>query len=120
MKIAFATRDLQHVDAHFGRAPYLLVYDVTADGPRLQRTVAFDPDDTGRGVDEIAPRVAAIRGAAVVYVAAIGPSHAARLASSGIQPATAAGRRIEDLLERLGRLVVAARMAGASGCAEGA
>jgi nitrogen fixation protein NifX len=121
MKIAFATRDLEHVDAHFGTAPYLVVYEVTARGWQRQRTLSFELlDDARRGVDEMAPRLAAILGAAVVYVAAIGPSHAARLAASGIRPATAAGKRIEDLLGFLARLVGVSSPSSALECTEGA
>ncbi len=44
MKVAFATRDLAHVDAHFGWTPNLVVYDVTPEGAR---PVAQHPFDAG-------------------------------------------------------------------------
>ena len=35
MKIAFATQDLEHVDAHFGWAKSIVVYDITPQGYQL-------------------------------------------------------------------------------------
>lgn len=98
MKVAFATRDGQHVTEQFRRAPRLVVYEVTAAGARLDRTVSF-PTTAGARTDE---RIRAIAGATLVYVSAIGPSTAARLASSGIRAATAgATTRIHELLVAL-------------------
>lgn len=84
MMIAFATSDLTFVDEQFRRASHLAVYEITASGHRLDRICAFPQD---RSVKTQA-RMDAIRGAAIVYVSAIGPSSAARLAAHGIRPAT--------------------------------
>ena len=106
MKVAFATQDLAHVDAHFGWTPHLVVYEVTPEGFRLEQTHAFAPAEEDGVEDKLAPRIAAITGCALVCVAAIGPSAAARLAQHRIRPATAAGEtRIEALLARLCHLL---------------
>ena len=98
MKVAFATADREHVNEQFRRASQLVVYEATADGWRLDRTCAFPPDRAIK-TDE---RMRAIAGASIVFVTAIGPSSAARLAQRGIRAATApAGTRIDDLLLRL-------------------
>lgn len=102
MKVAFATRDGEHVNEQLRRAPKLVVYEVSAAGWRLDRTFAFDPEGRHR-TDE---RIHAIADSAVVYVSAIGPSAAARLAARGIRAATApGGARIQDLLAELQRLL---------------
>jgi nitrogen fixation protein NifX len=41
MKIAFATEDLKHLDAHFGWAKHIKVYDVTPDDIHFVTTYDF-------------------------------------------------------------------------------
>jgi nitrogen fixation protein NifX len=77
----------------------VVVYDVSAQGIRFERACSFE---------EVAARsearIQALAGTAIVYVAAIGPSGAARLAARGIQAGTARrGTPIEDLLRKLER-----------------
>jgi nitrogen fixation protein NifX len=83
MKIAFATSDCRVIDEQFRRATYLVVYEITPDGQSLDRICAFPQDCTVRTEE----RIRAIAGASIVYVTAIGPSSAARLAARGIRPA---------------------------------
>jgi nitrogen fixation protein NifX len=100
MKVAFATRDGAHVNEQLRRSPQLVVYDVTASRQERTSVFAFDAQDR---TDE---RIRAIAGSAIVFVTAIGPSAAARLASHGIRAATApAGTRILDLLSELRRML---------------
>ncbi len=97
-RVAFATADCEHVDAEFRRAPHLVVFEWTPAGFDVDRVYAFRPG--GRASTE--DRIRTILGVDVVYVAAIGPSQAARLAGHGIQPATAPARsRIRAVLEVL-------------------
>ena len=77
MKIAFATSDGVHVDQQLRRASRLDVYEVGPRGLRLDRTFTFPPDRSVK-TDE---RLEAIRGAAIVFGTAFGPSSAARVAS---------------------------------------
>lgn len=102
MKIAFATRDHEHVDDQFRSAPHLDVYEVTGAGAQLDRACEFPPERRV-GTDE---RMRAIAGSAVVFVSAIGPSLAARLAAHGFRVATApAGTRIAELLGEVQRAI---------------
>jgi nitrogen fixation protein NifX len=99
LRVAFATADREHVNEQFRRASHLVVYEVSPTGWRHERTCVFPPERALR-TDE---RIGAIAGAAIVFVTAIGPSSAARLAQRGIRAATAPeGTRISDLLVRLG------------------
>jgi nitrogen fixation protein NifX len=84
MKIAFATSDCLVVDEQFRRASHLVVYEITGSGHRLDGIRAFPADRSVKTQE----RIDAIQGASLVYVVAIGPSSAARLAAHGIRPAT--------------------------------
>jgi nitrogen fixation protein NifX len=87
MKIAFATQDKQHVDAHFGWAKSIVTYNVTPDGYNFVESFEFggkleeDGDE-----DKLAPKLNAIKDCAILYVAAIGGSGAARVVALKIHP----------------------------------
>ncbi len=99
MKIAFATTDGEHVQGELRRTPLVVVYDVGPSGIQLDRASAFR-EGAARSED----RIRALAGTGMVYVAAMGPSTAARLAARGIRPATAPeGTPIRDLLATLAR-----------------
>ncbi len=102
MKVAFATRDLAHLDAHFGWTPNLLVYEVTPDGARPVAQHRFDLAAEDGNEDKLQPRIDAIADCAILYVAAIGGSAAARAVNRGIHPVKAReGEPIGGLLEKL-------------------
>jgi nitrogen fixation protein NifX len=87
MKVAFSTQDLQRVDAHFGWAKNIAVYDVRPDGYGFVQTFTFQGDLQEDGnEDKLAPKIAAIHDCAILYVAAIGGSAAARVVASKIHP----------------------------------
>lgn len=87
MKIAFATQDQQRVDAHFGWAKHLAVYEIDANGHRFVQTFPFGEDLAEDGnEDKLAPKLEAIKDCAIVYVAAIGGSAAARVVATKIHP----------------------------------
>ena len=103
MKIAFATQDQQRVDAHFGWAKHLAVYDVTAIGYTFVQDFPFGEDLAEDGnEDKLAPKLDAIRDCAIVYVAAIGGSAAARVVAAKLHPIKVAGPEpILDILDKL-------------------
>lgn len=87
MKVAFATQDLEHVDAHFGWARNLAVYEVTPDSHHFLEAVRFDGDLKEDGdEDKLALKLDAIRDCAILYVAAIGGSGAARVVAHKVLP----------------------------------
>lgn len=87
MKIAFATQDLKTVDAHFGWAKNILVYELDQDGYFLAGTLAFGEDLQEDGnEDKLLPKLEAIADCALLYVAAIGGSAAARVVAKNIFP----------------------------------
>jgi nitrogen fixation protein NifX len=103
MKIAFATQDQQRVDAHFGWAKHLAVYEVSATSHAFVADFAFGEDLAEDGnEDKLAPKLAAIADCAIVYVAAIGGSAAARVVAAKIHPIkVAAPEAIADILVKL-------------------
>ena len=73
MKIAFATQDQQRVDAHFGWAKNIAIYEISPEGHRLLEAVQFSGDLQEDGnEDKLAPKLDAIADCAILYVAAIG------------------------------------------------
>ncbi len=101
MKVAFATIDGRHVHGELRRTPLLAVYAMGADGWQLERLSSFD-----RARARSQHRIQALEGVSIAYVAAMGPSTAARLSARGIRAATAPdGTPIEELLRRLSALV---------------
>lgn len=103
MKVAFTTQDMQRVDAHFGWAKNIAIYEISADGHQFFEAVQFDGDLKEDGnEDKLAAKIDAIRDCAIVYVAAIGGSAAARVVAAKIHPVKAAeGTPIPELLDRL-------------------
>jgi nitrogen fixation protein NifX len=103
MKVAFATQDQQRVDAHFGWARHLAVYDIDGQGYRFVQDFGFGEDLAEDGdEDKLAPKLAAIGDCAIVYVAAIGGSAAARVVASRIHPVKVAQPEpILDILDKL-------------------
>ena len=87
MKIAFATQDLKRVDAHFGWAKNIAIYEVTPEGHHFVEAVQFEGDLQEDGnEDKLAPKIEAIKDCTILYVAAIGGSGAARVVANRIHP----------------------------------
>ncbi|HVZ52562.1 MAG TPA: nitrogen fixation protein NifX [Pseudolabrys sp.] len=103
MKVAFATQDLKRVDAHFGWAKNIAIYEVTPEDYRFVEAVQFDGDLQEDGnEDKLAPKLEAIKDCAILYVAAIGGSGAARVVAQSIHPMKVPQpEEITDLLAKL-------------------
>jgi len=87
MKVAFATQDLKRIDAHFGWAKNIAIYEISPEASRFVEAVQFDGDLQEDGnEDKLAPKLEAIKDCAILYVAAIGGSGAARVVAQNIHP----------------------------------
>lgn len=87
MKVAFCTQDMKRVDAHFGWAKNIAIYDVSSGDSRFVEAIQFDGDLQEDGnEDKLAPKLEAIKDCAILYVAAIGGSGAARVVAHNIHP----------------------------------
>lgn len=103
MKVAFATQDLKRVDAHFGWAKSIAIYELTPTGHQFIESVQFDGDLKEDGdEDKLAPKLEVIKDCALLYVAAIGGSAAARVIAHKIHPIKVAEPEvIEEVLVKL-------------------
>jgi nitrogen fixation protein NifX len=107
MKIAFATQDLKRVDAHFGLAKNIAIYELGPEGSHFLEAVEFAGDLQEDGnEDKLAPKIEAIKDCAILYVAAIGGSGAARVVANNIHPMKVAQpEEISDLLVQLSNVL---------------
>lgn len=103
MKVAFATQDLKRVDAHFGWAKNIAIYEVGPEGHHFLEAIEFDGDLKEDGnEDKLAPKIEAIKDCAILYVAAIGGSGAARVVANNIHPMKVnQPEEISDLIVKL-------------------
>lgn len=103
MKIAFATQDKERVDAHFGWAKSIVVYEMTSTGYSFVESFEFgDKLEEDGDEDKLAPKLEAIKDCAIVYVAAIGGSGAARVVAMKIHPIKVPQpESIAEILEKL-------------------
>ncbi len=104
MKVAFATQDHLHINAHFGWAKTLDIYDVSTDGYNFLNTVEFGGDLKEDGnEDKLVPKIKAVADCTIVYVSAIGGSAASRLLKNKITPLKAENKndQITDVLNIL-------------------
>lgn len=103
MKVAFATQDLKRVDAHFGWAKNIAIYEIGPEGYEFVEAIQFDGDLKEDGnEDKLAPKIDAIKDCAILYIAAIGGSGAARVVANNIHPMKVnQPEAISDLLDKL-------------------
>lgn len=103
MKVAFATEDMKRVDAHFGWARNIMVYDLTADDCSLVKTYIFDGTlEEDGNEDKLTPKLEAIKDCAIVYVADIGGPAAARVVANRIHPVKSKDMEsIQDVLNKI-------------------
>jgi nitrogen fixation protein NifX len=107
MKVAFATEDGQHVNAHFGWAKKIAIYDINPEGCRFVNCVEFigNLEEDGNE-DKLGPKLEAIKDCAILYVAAIGGSAAARVVAKNVHPIKVAETQaIEESLQQLQKVL---------------
>jgi nitrogen fixation protein NifX len=107
VKIAFATQDMETVDAHFGWAKNIAIYDLEPDSFNLSHVASFESNLAEDGnEDKLVPKIDALKGCAILYVAAIGGSGAARVVAQKVHPIKVEKpEKISDLLEKLRVLI---------------
>jgi len=107
MKVAFTTADGVHVDSHFGWAKKIAIYDIGQEDCRFVANVEFTGSMEEDGnEDKLGPKLEAIKDCAILYVAAIGGSGAARVVAKKIHPVKVAETaKIEDILEQLQKVL---------------
>jgi nitrogen fixation protein NifX len=105
MKVAFTTSDRVHINAHFGWAKEIDVYDVSPEGYQFLNTLSFAGELKEDGnEDKLVPKIEALSNCTIVYVSAIGGSAAARLIRKRITPVKAKSED-DEIAEVLTKLV---------------
>ncbi|MFD2175228.1 MULTISPECIES: nitrogen fixation protein NifX [Rhodobacter] len=91
LRVAIASNDLETLDAHFGSASKIVVFDIWRTGARFVEVHEFSNATEQSGKhddidDRIAPKVEALTGCALVFALAIGGPSAARVVKIGCHP----------------------------------
>jgi nitrogen fixation protein NifX len=88
VRVALASQDGKALNAHFGSARRLMVYDVTARAHGLVKVLRFvsDGPDDRQEEDKITPKLSALAGCHILCALAIGPPAAARVIQANIHP----------------------------------
>lgn len=99
---AFATADGVHVDAHFGRCARFDIYDITAESVQLREIRSVATDEADNEDHRLQARLDALAGCALVSVASIGPTAAAKVVKARVHPLKSApSTTIASVLDRL-------------------
>jgi nitrogen fixation protein NifX len=85
MKVAFATKDLNMIDEHFGWAKQFAIYEVNKDGGEFVEVIKT-AEDIEEEDSKIKSKTDALVGVSIVYCQAIGPTAAAKVVQSRIHP----------------------------------
>jgi nitrogen fixation protein NifX len=101
LKVAFATKDMEEINAHFGGAKEFVVYKVSKEGYEVSEVIKTDNSDV-EDDDKTDFRVRALKGVNIMYSESIGGTAAAKVIRAGIHPMKANDMtRIEDVLKSL-------------------
>lgn len=108
LRVALATQDVKSVNAHFGSAKKLAVYEVTPDASRLVEAIDFDDttgesgEHTSSSGDTLTSKVGAIAGCNLLFCLAIGASAAQKVVSAKIHPIKlSAAEPIEQVIAKV-------------------
>lgn len=102
IKVAFATKDMENINAHFGGAREFVVYNVAKDGFSLSGVVQTDTDAM-EGDDKTDFKVKALSGVNIMYCESIGGTAAAKVIRNGISPMKV--QDVRPIADVLGELV---------------
>lgn len=79
IRVAFATSDMENIDAHFGSAKQFAVYELSKDATTLAQIIKIEEKDTDKSVELLKSCCVDI-----VYFTNVGAIAAAKLINSGI------------------------------------
>jgi len=105
MKIAFASKDMETINAHFGGAKEFVVYNLSKEGFELSGVIKTDTSAFS-GDEKTDFKVKALRGINIMYCESIGGTAAAKVIRAGINPMKVQEpRKIEEVLSELVAMV---------------
>jgi nitrogen fixation protein NifX len=101
LRVAFATKDMVGVNAHFGGAKEFVVYNVSKEGYEVSEVIKTDTSEL-EDDDKTDFRVRALKGVNIMYCESIGGTAAAKVIRAGIHPMKVnEPTPIEDILKTL-------------------
>lgn len=101
VKVAFASKDMKNINAHFGGAKEFVIYKVSKDGFELDGVIKTDTSDL-EGDDKTDFKVKALKGVNIMYCESIGGTAAAKVIRGGMNPMKVQNEStIEDVLKEL-------------------
>jgi len=101
IKVAFASKDMKTINAHFGGAKEFIVYDISKDGFALSEVIKTDTSELN-GDDKTDFKVKALKGINIMYCESIGGTAAAKVIRGGINPMKVQEpRKIDDVAQEL-------------------
>lgn len=101
LRVAFATKDMEGVNAHFGGAKEFVVYNVSPEGYEVSEVIKTDTSEL-EDDDKTDFRIRALKGVNIMYCESIGGTAAAKVIRSGIHPMKVnEPTPIEDILKTL-------------------
>lgn len=88
MKVAFATSDMEWIDAHFGKSGQFAIYSVTKEGYVLSELLTINEEalEGPRDKNDQVAEIIAAKGVKILYLASIGPTAAAKVVKNRIHP----------------------------------
>jgi len=105
MKVAFATKDLNMIDEHFGWAKQFAIYEINKNGSEFVEVVKTSEDIEEEDV-KIRSKINALKDSSIVYCQAIGPTAAAKVIQSKIHPMKVTDvTPIADAIEQLVKML---------------
>lgn len=101
MKVAFATKNMENIDAHFGGAKEFIVYKVSTEGFEVDGVIKTDTSSL-EGDEKTEYKIKALAGINMLYCESIGGTAAAKVIRAGMNPMKVQEpRKIEDVLNEL-------------------
>lgn len=108
LRVALATQDVKSVNAHFGSAKKVAVYEVTPSHNRFVEVIDFESttgesgEHTTSSGDTLQSKVKAIAGCNLLFCLAIGASAAQKVVSAKIHPVKlSAAEPIEQVISKV-------------------
>jgi len=106
MKIAFASKDNEFINQHFGWCETFYIYDVTEDSSsfieEVDSSLKFENES-----EKLGYKISCLQDSDIVYVLQIGPKASSMVQSANIYPmrATHENEKIEDVIQSIQKLM---------------
>jgi len=106
MKIAFASKENEFINQHFGWCETFYIYDVTEDNftfvKEIDSSLKFENES-----EKLEYKISCLEDSDIVYVLQIGPKASSMVQSANIYPmrATHENEKIEDIIKSLQKLM---------------